>query len=264
MKMGISLLLATLTLTQAAFAAVTREDYLDVLNKVQTTYKDEVKKQGYKLVISDYWEDVTVNGYAQSLGDRVIITILGGLARANYMSKDSLALVTCGEVGRVLGGRPVIDSPIESNSSARYSLRAQADYFATTKCLKNIFANEDHLAAIQGKFIPEIVTKKCASVFTNTNEKNLCIRTAVAIEEVLSLLTSLSNSSSPVSFSTPSEFITSKTLDDGDFRESFQCRLDNYFAGALCSPKNAANDGYCHGKTVGARPLCWYRPSADE
>src|SRR5690606_31589808 len=50
-----------------------------------------------------------------------------------------------------------------------------------------------------------------------------------------------------------------------------QCRLDTYFAGALCDnlmPVSNSNskDGMCNrseGDSVGVRPLCWFAPDAE-
>ena len=74
-----------------------------------------------------------------------------------------------------------------------------------------------------------------------------------------------------VAFTTPDKSVVAKTNDN---HPAAQCRLDTYYNGILCDKsydidvddKNPVT-GVCvkkDGYTYGARPLCWYKPSANE
>lgn len=242
--------------TASAFAAVTKDEFDSVINHAQTLFAPKVASAlNAKLIIDGKWEDSTVNSFSQKFGDRYILNILGGIARHKLMTKDGLALVVCNELGHALGGKP-------KGALANWSsLAGQADYYTTAKCLKKVFENDDNRAIIQDLDIPVIVQKECTNSFKdNYNDFAICVRSTFAGIGTAELLNSISVNP-PVSIDTPSTEVAETT---NTSHPSYQCRLDTFFAGAVC--KSNLNDdhdldsGYCATGTAGGRPLCWFNP----
>lgn len=252
-------------ISQNVLATVSVVEYQNIIEKAQTIYQDDFNQKGLKLLLPNKWDDETQNGYTQRLGNRNIISLLGGLARNKFMSRDSLALVACSEIGLSLGEFPqrVVSLP----SGFAMSLRGQADYFGTAKCLKKFFSEEDNKSIVLQKNVPAIVERLCSfSFLPNSNDKYICIRSAIAGDELANVLNSTSREEDQIqiSLSTPSKTVVDTT--SKDFPD-IQCRLDTYFAGALCNSANSSSqikDGYCHGNDLGSRPLCWFKPSDEE
>lgn len=252
-------------LTQNAMAGVSGEEYQYTIEKAQALYQSEFNQRGFKLLFQNKWDDESPNGYTQRLGNRNIISILGGLARNKFMTRDSLTLVVCSEIGISIGEYPIAP---QSSSGAAFSVRGQADYFGSAKCLKKLFADEDNKSIVLSKKVPPIAERLCSfSFLPDSNEKYICIRSAMAGEELANVLNSLYSPKDQVqtSLSTPSRVVVDETATSS--YPPIQCRLDSYFAGALCNPANSTSpmkDGYCHGNDLGSRPLCWFKPLDNE
>ena len=142
----------------------------------------------------------------------------------------------------------------------------QSDYWATLKCLRRIFKDEDNDSIIQNFEIPPLVYSECKNSFPIKKETDLCIRLAMASHGLTKISAVVRRTSSP-QFETPDSAVVSQNYDKHPLP---QCRLDSFFQGALCPQsfkKNVSqqNDllGTCHprsGDQSGLRPLCWYHP----
>ena len=289
MKKGILTVIASLTLTaSASFACdihgnsgfapennlrisqwdkatngMTEERFLAIVKSVSDIYAPIVAAKGGILSMNNRWTDDTVNASAQRMGKKWVVNMYGGLARHPLTTDDGFALVVCHELGHHIGGAPRKGTSWAANEG-------QADYFGAMKCLRRVLDKEDNIAAISKMTIDAEATKQCEMVYKNASEIALCQRIAMAGKSLGSLLGSLGGSSS-VSFTTPDVSIVTST---NDAHPAAQCRLDTYFNGILCDksfdqdtsttdPKVGtciSRDGY----KVGPRPLCWYKPGADE
>lgn len=246
------------------FEGVTKEDFHDVIDKVELIYRREVEALGEELEIVRYWDDGTVNAYANRRGGKWRIIIYGGLARHESITKDGLSLVMCHEMGHHLGGYP---KKRKHNDSRWSSAEGQADYYGALKCLRRIFKTEDNISIVAHLNVPNIVSKRCASVWPTEVEIAICKRTAMAGHSLAGLLSDLSSVSIP-EFQTPDSAIVFSTEVKG--YPSVQCRLDTFFAAALCSKnelitptKKRKNLGLCtreESNHIGSRPQCWFRP----
>ena len=112
----------------------------------------------------------------QALGGRLETTALFtfyGRIYKGEMDEDTLMVVVCHELGHVLGGFPEVpDYPCPKNSVER-----QADYFATAKCLKRVFANDDNQALMQRVELPGSITMPCGQVYHDSErDMALCQR----------------------------------------------------------------------------------------
>ena len=126
---------------------VSYADFKDVIERITRLYEKDFEKRGLKLFIQDSWANGSVNAYAQRKGRTALVNMFGGIARHETMSKDSLALVTCHELGHHIGGTPKKErSGYGYGSSGRKaytwaSNEGQADYFASMKCLRLLEKN---------------------------------------------------------------------------------------------------------------------------
>lgn len=240
---------------------LTKEQFDAVIDKVEDIYAPIVSNMGATLKVERKWDDGTVNAYATRIGNWNV-NMFGGLARHATITEDGFALVLCHEIGHHLGGAPKVNGILNRWASNE----GQSDYFATLKCLRKTFLNDNNGAIVRKLKAPKALTDACASAWPNKDDKAICIRSGMAGASVAALFASLRNQAES-KFETPDTTVVSTT---NDAHPATQCRLDTYFQGALCevsfnedvSQKDEVK-GTCHkslGQSVGLRPLCWFKP----
>ncbi len=244
---------ATYSTTEAEFAAA--------VSKAQKIYEPFFTAQGrvYKIIAD--WKDGTVNAYANQSGKVSEVHMFGGLARHKKVTSDGFMLVICHETGHHLGGAPRKGGSWASNEG-------QSDYFATLKCAREIWKDENNADVVAGMQIPQIVTEKCQKAFNTTEDIAICQRAAMGGKSLADTLGDLGRTGDTDFNKTDPAVVT--TMDDN--HPEAQCRLDTYFAGSICNKsKDIAPDktdptiGTCSqekGETLGIRPLCWYLPKS--
>jgi hypothetical protein len=241
---------------------LTQEQFDDVITKIESIYAPLVAQEGGKLVVDRKWTDPTVNAFAQQLGTTWKVSMFGGLARHETITPDGFALVVCHEIGHHIGGAP---KKVSAWSSSWASNEGQADYFATLKCLRRSFLNDDNGAIVAQMEVPLSVVRACKKEYRRRDDQFMCIRGSMAGNSVARLFAALRNQP-PAKFNTPDPKVVTKTDDN---HPATQCRLDTYFQGALCDVNFNENvsqtseiDGTCHhrlGFKVGLRPNCWFK-----
>lgn len=239
---------------------ITETEFNAVLDRLKEVYEPIIRQYGGNLVINRLWSDGTVNASANRQGSNYVINMYGGLARHDVITKDGFALVACHEVGHHIGGVPRYSDP-----QGRWaSVEGQSDYFATTKCLRKLFMNDDNSTIVRGMNIPQDVEQKCTSQFSAQNDQDICKRISMAGLSGASLFAN----GNPPSFTTPDRAVVQTTYES---HPQPQCRLDTYYEGAKCDVEedveigqNDPNVGTCNRKdndTEGLRPLCWFKPT---
>jgi hypothetical protein len=247
-----------------SMTGLTQAQFNNVIDKLEAIYSPIISSMGGKLKISRNWDDGTVNANAIRLGTLWNVNMYGGLARHQTITEDGFSLVLCHEIGHHLGGAPKVSSLIPFNKWA--SNEGQADYFATLKCLRKLFLNDNNASVVKKLKAPATLTKGCTEAWPNKSDKDICIRSGMAGASVAALFASMRNLPE-AKFETPDTKVVTKT---DDAHPAFQCRLDTYFQGALCeanfnedvSQKDEVQ-GTCHGTLghmIGLRPLCWFKP----
>ena len=232
-----------------------------VIDKLEVIYAPIVSQMGGRLTINRKWTDATVNANATRMGGW-IVNMFGGLARHNTITEDGFALVLCHEIGHHLGGAPKVGGLFNRWASNE----GQSDYFATLKCLRKAFLNDNNAQAISRMNVPTTLSQACAKAWPNKDDRAICIRSGMAGVSVAGLFAALRNQPEG-KFETPDTNVVSRT---DDAHPAHQCRLDTYLQGALCE-KSFNEDvsqsdevrATCHGSTgakVGLRPLCWFKP----
>jgi hypothetical protein len=201
-----------------------------------------------------------VNAYATRELESWTVYVAGGIARAKGMTKDSLALIVCHELGHHLAGAP---------RTFRYdgwpAAEGQADYWASSKCLKKYYAEllGEEISIEQN--IPEKVLADCTNTFGSSAQMKICVKTMIATIHFSHFLNTLPTTRTPTSVMGKDNRIV-KGTNTNDYPRP-QCRIDTLYQGSLCTinadAETSDNDpllGHCNEGTIGTRPLCWYRP----
>jgi hypothetical protein len=244
-------------------ANLDEEKFNEVIDSVVTIYEPILASMGGTLKVERNWDDGTVNAYASRRGGTWNVAMFGGLARHETITPDGFALVVCHELGHHIGGAP----KKASWYSTWASNEGQSDYFATLKCLRKTFKNDNNQEIVAQMEVPEAVKTTCAAQFTNADDQAICQRGSMAGLSTAKLFQALRNQDTAPEFTTPDTATVSTTSDS---HPATQCRLDTYFAGAICDQLD--NDdvdqsdevsGVCYRAnedTTGVRPLCWFAP----
>jgi hypothetical protein len=262
---------------QKSINGITEVEFNQAIDEVETVYAPIIANMGAKLNIERNWSDGTVNAYASQSGKTWKVAMFGGLARHATITKDAMALVVCHEIGHHIGGAPKKGGPAGGGGGwwggdaggalSWASNEGQADYFATLKCLRKAWINDNNVAIAKSLNAPADVTEMCQKTYKNQIDTALCVRTSMAGQSVGNLFAALSRLPQP-KFDTPDSRVVSST--DHNHPKA-QCRLDTYYQGSLCDI-NMNEDvsqtdevrGTCHGSLghkIGTRPLCWFKPS---
>ena len=242
---------------------MTEHRFLEILKWFQKHYDDEIRAHGAELKIISDWKESMANAFAQREDNTWIIRVLGGLARHHMMTEDAFILVLCHEMGHHIGGAPKKKYLFRTSWA---STEGQADYYASLKCMRKLFATQDNVSLMRGVDVHPIVTAECRSSFIEENKIALCKRTAMASLSFGRFLNRRNQDHDPVSFDTPDTSTIRRTTND---HPKPQCRLDTSFSGAIC-PVNLSEQvsqydpvsGTCHsslGFERGLRSTCWYR-----
>jgi len=213
------------------------------------------------LEIYSPWKTNTVNAFAEQSGKRKLITVYGGLARHPAITEDGLMAVFCHELGHHLGGYP------KKSTNKWSSAEGQADYFATMKCLRQIWEKEDNVQVVQTLEVPQLVKDECAKTYSQDAEAALCQRMSLAGRSVAFMIQDLDHDSWVPRFETPDPLIVRSI----NYMHPYgQCRLDTFFQGAICPVRESVafdddneSTGACHtknGDDRGLRPRCWFYP----
>jgi len=250
---------------------ITEEEFNKSIDEVEEVYAPIVANMGAKLEIERRWSDGTVNAYASQSGRTWKVAMFGGLARHSTITKDAMALVVCHEIGHHIGGAPKKGGSAGGwwggASSTWASNEGQSDYFATLKCLRKAWINDNNEEIVKALNAPKIVSDMCKKTYKkNKIDSSICVRTSMAGKSVGNLFATLGRGTDP-KFETPDMTVVKAT---DDSHPKAQCRLDTYYQGSLCdinmnedvSQKEEVK-GTCHnslGHTIGTRPLCWFKP----
>lgn len=243
---------------------ISEVEFNEIIDKIEAIYAPIIEAKGKTLQIERKWEDGTVNAYAQQQGNIWKVSMFGGLARHETITRDGFATVVCHELGHHLGGAPKKSSWFGTSWASN---EGQADYFGTSKCLRKFMENDDNTSIMSEVEVPAVATTACSKNFTNENEYAMCLRGAMAGMSLANLFRSLRSMTTELKFDTPDPAVVSTTDHN---HPAPQCRLDTYFQGALCTvdaytdvSNDDANIGTCNRSEnfeTGLRPLCWFKP----
>lgn len=240
---------------------ITADEFNKVIDEVIAVMGPLVSSHGGNLSVVKLWEDETVNAYAEQSGKEWKVSMFGGLARHETITRDGMALVVCHEIGHHIGG-----APLYSWKAGWAATEGQSDYFSTTKCLRQVWENDNNEEIISRIEVPAKVKELCGQSNVWNRDYAICVRGAMAGDSVAKLFAAL-RKQEPAKFETPDPKIAKYTQES---HPATQCRLDTYFQGALCEvdsrlefSRETEVTGSCHktlGHSVGIRPACWHKP----
>lgn len=242
--------------------AVTEAEFLHVARVLHRLFAPLIKVKGnVELIIKTDWADETVNAYATREVESWNVYVPGGIARASGMTKDSLALIICHELGHHLGG-----APRTFLYNGWPSSEGQADYWATSKCLKRYYEELAHEEISIDENIPDKIIKDCSDVHKPFRDFKVCVRTMLASISFGHFLNELPGAKVKISIETPDTRMV-KGTNTNDYPRP-QCRLDTVYRGALCTIPSGVltsdedqKTGHCNDDTKpGTRPRCWFKP----
>jgi hypothetical protein len=245
--------------TSSRANGMTEAKFNTVLDRVEGHYRPIISGRGAQLVVQRLWNDSTVNAFAERSGSEWRIRMYGGLARHEAITEDAFALIACHEIGHHLGGAPKYRGQWAANEG-------QADYFATLKCMRDVFGKDDNRTIVQKLNPPQTLVRSCERSFGDAQTIATCVRSGMAGLSAAELMRVLTNSS-PISFDTPDPEQVTDTVDS---HPAAQCRLDTYSSGAFCQVASSealsetdGTIGTCsieRNFKIGVRPQCWYKP----
>jgi hypothetical protein len=248
-------------------ANINEQEFHQIINEVTEKYSEIVSSHGARLSVRGSWEDSRVNAYAQQLGNKWNVYLYGGLARRPELTADGFTLVICHELGHHLGGFPFIGDKWSTSEG-------QSDYFATQACARRVWGKQYEKNAESRSVVKEIPKAKCDQVWSSQPERDLCYRMAMAGDSLAQLLSKLNDQTAD--FGTPDTSTVDSTYTG---HPHGQCRLDTFFAGALCAESfdQTVIPGKNHSRKEieamksscmrvalheqGVRPRCWFKPS---
>src|SRR5690606_35143420 len=124
-----------------------------------------------------------------------------------------------------LGGAPKVRNLFNRWASNE----GQADYFATLKCLRKAFLNDDNSSIVRQLNAPGPLITACNKAWSDKADRDICIRGGMAGVSVAGLFADM-REQPRAQFDTPDQRVVKKT---DDSHPAHQCRLDTYFQGAL-------------------------------
>jgi hypothetical protein len=242
--------------------SISEIEFRSSIKSFETFFADWIDQEhNTELVVVGSWKSNTVNAFAERVDGKFYITIYGGLARHPAVTRDGFQAVLCHELGHHLGGYP------KKSTNRWSSAEGQADYYASMKCLRRLWAKEDNIAIMQTQTIPTHLKQECRTSFKSAAEQALCERMGMAGKSVALMIQDLDHDSIEPKFETPDTLVVRAM----NYMHPYaQCRLDTYFQGAICPVSewiefddDDETKGSCHsrlGDKIGLRPRCWFYP----
>jgi len=244
-----------------AGGGLTEQQFNDVIERFERLYRDDFAKAGGQLRVNRRWTDSTVNANAIQYGSSWQVNMYGGLARHPATTVEGFALVLCHEGGHHIGGAP----KKAGFGSSWATNEGGADYFATLKCLRRFFAEDDNESIIAQAQIDPLAKEHCEKEFTARKDQLICMRSSLANMSASLVLMDIRHENTPPSFGTPDPKVVSQMIDG---HPATQCRMDTYFNGATChvdASVPVSNSDYREGScaqpqdNAGFRPRCWFK-----
>ena len=207
---------------------------------VTKLFRDEISQFRIPVVLLPEWKQPYITAYTAEVNNVMKLGFWGGLARIPGMNNDAVALITCHEVGHLIGGAPYIQ--IQLPQYADLSSEGQADYFATNVCLKKYFASLNDTKFYLGRSLPTHVQYPCQALPAQSFKKAICLRTMNAIEGFRHALLLMKPKLGPIDYRHNDQHQVN-TTNFNNYPTTNQCRFDTFIAGFNEEP----------------RPACWFK-----
>lgn len=189
---------------------------------VWNVFKPIIAQHEARLIFEKYWNNTTVNLYAEQASMTWFIHVFGGYLQLPFLSNDAFQLSLCHEIGHHLAGFPY--------KSAWSSVEGQTDYFASHACLNLLWKN-DHINNQPHQNTVDTFSKsRCDAVYSDVESRWLCYRKATAALNLTQSFALYLNQPAIDPSLTQWTSVPS-TLPE---HASLQCRFETLMRGALC------------------------------
>ncbi len=233
------------------------KDFNRTAQMITQEFTKDFARIGKELRVVPEWYNPQQNSSTEVLAHVAVIHLLGGYAQV--MSEDAFLLVACHETGHHLGGPPFY-------FGTKISVEGQADYFATSKCMRRLLKDQDNEAFIKRYGAQYSVRIDCNRVWgADTKDSYLCMRSIMA---AMNLRFRMDTNRRDHLNQKDHTHVDSTNAQ----HPSAQYRFDTHRAGALCPLSqdelyNGRNTPTCEATRAGeqsaARPNCWYDEPTD-
>lgn len=221
-----------LPIDPSSAAGITNSQYEAIIQSVEKIFIPLAREKNVNLKFIRNWSDPTedaISGYQEDASGKIYtVSFPGGLARAKTMNEEAYTAVVCHEIAHHLGGNPTFP-----NGS---SVEGQSDYFGAYDCLRRVIVNQGQL--FNKNYMPQVpklVTFFCQKAFNDPLNTRLCQLISYYGLQINQFFARKKGLPLP-RFETPSLQIATKYYEVGeDPHPPLQCRLDAYFAAALCN-----------------------------
>ncbi len=183
------------------------------------------------------WEKPYFTAYTVENDGVMTIGFWGGMARIPGMNDEGVALITCHEVGHILGGLP----RFKLKNYEQLSNEGQSDYYATSVCLKKYFLNDHETILELNKTQGPLPLAICLKRFQSRLDQAVCLRSLKGIQAFAQVLGYMQKDGGTPVLGALDLSIVPETQYDA--YPSHQCRIDTMVAGVIGD----------------ARPKCWFR-----
>lgn len=257
-----SLVPALLLFSQLTHASIDKADYLQLTSALDAAYSEQVRSLGGKLKFTLKESTDSPNAFAAKRADGTWeVTVVETLLSLDEQTKSTLGIILCHEIGHFLGGEPYVvgiqlTPAVRSRAPKKMSCEGQADYFATSECIKTLTRHLPELFSDNKGLLNPSMAEECNQNYENKEDKNQCLETLVAsYQTVLVYQKMLQRMNVPAGFFGKIENDrTDRTLDSVGEYPSLDCRYQTFINGTMCSgpSENECNDAKW------ARPACWF------
>ncbi|MEC7277418.1 MAG: hypothetical protein VXV96_13950 [Bdellovibrionota bacterium] len=223
---------------EATTSTVTKESFHQHFFGVLALYQEAFLKSGETVVPMPEWDNPYLTAYTARMGEIIKLGFWGGMARIPGMNDDAVALITCHEVGHILGGYPYLTLAHEMYHGI--SSEGQADYFATRECLKKYFRIEEETPTYLEREFPKTWRELCQKEPSSSLEEAICLRSLNAIDGFKSVVLLLKEDQGSFTMGFSSLPGASETLFNSYPKN--QCRMQTLLAGLFDQE----------------RPACWF------
>lgn len=199
---------------------ITEHEFNDVLDTFESIFQPVVQRLGFSMEVERFWDDNTINAYAQKNGRLVKLSFFGGLARHKYMTKLGFALVVSHELGHIVGGYPFYR---QSNYMA---VEGQSDLYAASAAGKILLKNLSSYDSIAPEYGYE-----ARDYCSDSKDQETCVKVLEGGISLGRVLASLGREPMP-SYSRLDTVAVKRTMET---HPRAQCRLTQYFLSALCN-----------------------------
>ena len=226
-------------------STITEKSFKSIPAIILEQHNNDFAKKNISVLLNYFWETPYFSFWVNKENSNTFsINLWGGITRVPEMNSNGLALFVCHEIGHIIGGEPLSTAKNNQWSTVDH----QADYFATSICLKKYFTNLYKNKELKLPKVSIESKKKCENKYLNNAEDILiCKNIMNAVEVMAKVFNFIDPEIKKIEI-----FQTSLLPKVYDSYPTPQCRIESMRAGNFCAIENFP----CKDKD-NIKPSCW-------